>query len=268
MNLRFSRLHLLVAITRRSNCRSLGPAKEQRAVGNRRSLNGKVLSLLAIFWAMKVCFPTIPWLSHTTTPASLPRPPLCVLQRIILQIFCLKSPALAVGPFCAVHLQLQPQPAVFMVLSVCLSLCTLLITLPSPQQWHNGIWSYPLLRLTLSARYTRLFTIHSSQPDTPDCSQYTVASQMHQAVHNTQYPARYARLTTIQRNQPDTSDCSQYAVASPIHQTVHNTQYPAWYTRLFTITILSSQPSNYMSTVYVIYLLVNFCCMLQPHDHP
>jgi len=118
-------LHLHVAITRRSNCRSLGPAIEQRAVGNRRSLNRKVLLLLATFRAVKCLFSHNNWttgLSHSITPPSLPRPPLSVLQRVIVQIFSLKSPALAVGPFCAVHLQRQPQPAVFTVMSVCLCL--------------------------------------------------------------------------------------------------------------------------------------------------
>jgi len=61
MNLRFSRLHLHVAVTRRSNCRSLGPAIEQRAVGNRRSLNTKVLLLLATFRAVKCLFSHNNW---------------------------------------------------------------------------------------------------------------------------------------------------------------------------------------------------------------
>ena len=262
-----------------------------------RSLNGKVLLLLAIFWAVKCLFShnnlaVSHYYYHLASSPSSPCPSKGYLTNILPEIVCIGGRSI----LCCSFATAAPASCIHgcVCLSARLSLCTLLITLPSTQQWHNWLLSYPLLRFTLSAlygaglkhvsldvksnsavlsrgvtafwttkmrcdvalgnetlvcrRYTRLFTIHSSQPDTPDCSHYTVSSQIHQTVHNTQYPARYTRLYTIRSIQPDTPDCSQYTAASQIHQTVHNTQLPARYTRLFTIH--SSQPDTPDCTQY------------------
>ena len=141
MNLGFSRLHLHVAITRRSNCRSLGPATEQSAVGNRRSLNRKALLLLAMFCAAKCLFSHNNWaVSHYYSPfVSFPSslcPSKGYLTNILPEISCIGGRSVLCCSFATAD-----QPAVFMVVSVylyvCLSLSALLVTLPSPQQWNN-----------------------------------------------------------------------------------------------------------------------------------
>lgn len=136
MNLRFSRPHLHVAVTRRSNYRSLGPAIEQRAVGNRRLLNRKALLLLAAFRAVKCLFSHNSWTaSHyysrfASSPSSL-CPSKGYLTNILPEISCIGGRSVlccsfaTAAPACCIHGY------------VYLSLSTLLITLLSPQQWHN-----------------------------------------------------------------------------------------------------------------------------------
>ena len=130
MNLRFSRLHLHVAVTRRSNCRSLGPAIEQRGVGNRRSLNTKVLLLLATFRAVKCLFSHNNWtVSHhyyrfASSPYSL-CPSKGYLTNILPEISCIGGRSV----LCCSFANAAPASCIYgyVCLSACLSLSTMLI---------------------------------------------------------------------------------------------------------------------------------------------
>jgi hypothetical protein len=136
MNLRFSRLHLHVAVTRRSNYGNLRPAIDHRAVGNRRSLNRKALLLLANFRAVKYLSSHNNWTaSHyyfrfASSPSSL-----CsskgYLTNMLPEISCIGGRSVLCCSFATAA------PASCIHGYVYLSLSTLLITLPSPQQWHN-----------------------------------------------------------------------------------------------------------------------------------
>ena len=213
-----------------------------------RSLNGKVLLLLAIFWAVKCLFShnnlaVSHYYYHLASSPSSPCPSKGYLTNILPEIVCIGGRSI----LCCSFATAAPASCIHgcVCLSARLSLCTLLITLPSTQQWHNWLLSYPLLRFTLSALYgaglkhvSLDVKSNSAVLSRGVTAFWTTKMRCAVALGNESLVCRrYTRLFTINGNQLDTPDCSQYTAASQINQNVHNTQ-----------------PSNYISAVYVIYL--------------